>query len=369
GTFSAVYKAIDLRHHLFDNSSWSELIKITDKFRKIETQRDTVGETTKGTENVVVGRKRKRTASEDSTATRHVALKRIFQQSGEKRIIGEIQLLSELGAHPNIVSLITVHRKDDQFCLVMPYFEHMEFRDYYLKMPFYEMKYYFRSLFNALVHIHSHKILHRDIKPANFLYNPKARHGVLADFGLAQPVPTSTSDAEISTSSDVPSKPNIIELRYGKPGYLKKDIRPSIKANRAGTRGFRAPEVLMKVKDQTTAVDIWSVGVILLCFLTRRFPFFQSNSDTEAFCELAIIFGENRMKECATALGRHLEMSVPTVSANGISWSTLIYNLNVDEYFQVPKQAVELLDRCLTLNPTQRITAEEALQSDWLRED
>lgn len=111
-----------------------------------------------------------------------------------------------LRAHPNIVSLITVHRKDDQFCLVMPYFEHMEFRvskrnitehrygsliciisqDYYLKMPFYEMKYYFRSLFNALVHIHSHKILHRDIKPANFLYNPKARHGVLADFGLAQ---------------------------------------------------------------------------------------------------------------------------------------------------------------------------------------
>lgn len=35
-------------------------------------------------------------------------------------------------------------------------------------------------------------------------------------------------------------------------GYIADDKRPGIRANRAGTRGFRAPEVLLKCQDQTT---------------------------------------------------------------------------------------------------------------------
>lgn len=49
----------------------------------------------------------------------------------------------------------------------------------------------------------------------------------------------------------------------------------------------------------SVAIDIWSVGIILLCFLTRRFPFFNSNDDTEALAEIATIFGKRRMERCA----------------------------------------------------------------------
>lgn len=43
-------------------------------------------------------------------------------------------------------------------------------------------------------------------------------------------------------------------------GYLKpeQEKRPSIRANRAGTRGFRAPEVLFKCPDQTVCKFIFS---------------------------------------------------------------------------------------------------------------
>lgn len=34
-------------------------------------------------------------------------------------------------------------------------------------------------------------------------------------------------------------------------GYIKNDPRLAIRANRAGTRGFRAPEILMRVTHQT----------------------------------------------------------------------------------------------------------------------
>lgn len=84
-------------------------------------------------------------------------------------------------------------------------------------------------------------------------------------------------------------------------GVMKPDLdkRPIIRANRAGTRGFRAPEVLLKCPDQTMSLDIWSVGITMLCFLTRRFPFFQSNDDTEALAEIGAIFGKKKMEKCA----------------------------------------------------------------------
>ena len=44
---------------------------------------------------------------------------------------------------------------------------------------------------------------------------------------------------------------------------------PRNDAPRAGTPGFRPPEVLLKVKKQTVAVDVWAAGVILLSILSR----------------------------------------------------------------------------------------------------
>lgn len=41
------------------------------------------------------------------------------------------------------------------------------------------------------------------------------------------------------------------KLGEGRIGFPQDDKRPAIKTNRAGTRGFRAPEVLLKCPDQT----------------------------------------------------------------------------------------------------------------------
>ena len=44
---------------------------------------------------------------------------------------------------------------------------------------------------------------------------------------------------------------------------------PHLHAPRAGTPGFRPPEVLLKSNSQSVAVDMWAVGVILLSLLSR----------------------------------------------------------------------------------------------------
>ena len=44
---------------------------------------------------------------------------------------------------------------------------------------------------------------------------------------------------------------------------------------------------------------MWSVGTILLFFLTGKFPIFQSSDDTEALMEIAAVIGKHKMEKVA----------------------------------------------------------------------
>lgn len=82
-------------------------------------------------------------------------------------------------------------------------------------------------------------------------------------------------------------------------------------APRAGTRGFRPPEVLMRFPHQTVAVDIWASGVTLLCILSQRYPFFQSPDDLTALCEIASVCGSEQIQYVAAHVLQKI-VSCPT---------------------------------------------------------
>ena len=52
------------------------------------------------------------------------------------------------------------------------------------------------------------------------------------------------------------------------------------------------------------AIDVWSAGVILLFFLSKKFPIFQSNDDIEGLMEIAVIIGKRKIERAATLHGR-----------------------------------------------------------------
>jgi cell division control protein 7 len=129
--------------------------------------------------------------------------------------------------------------------------------------------------------------------------------------------------------------------------------------------------VLFKCTEQTTAIDIWSAGVILLTILSKRFPFFNSADDVEAMIEIATIFGSRRMKAAGLLHGCVFETTIPTVGTQGFSlekiilWSTC---RNEDKPLTAEeKMAVSFLERCMELDPSRRITAEEALEHEFLK--
>ncbi|KAG0249781.1 hypothetical protein BG011_008937 [Mortierella polycephala] len=99
----------------------------------------------------------------------------------------------------------------------------------------------------------------------------------------------------------------------------RKDTRPTIRVNRAGTRGFRSPEILFRHVQQTVALDVWATGVMLMSFLTGRFPFFSAYTDADALIEIGILFGARALREAAATFNRTFVCTVPVVKEEGMS--------------------------------------------------
>ncbi|XP_043855328.1 cell division cycle 7-related protein kinase isoform X2 [Dromiciops gliroides] len=194
-------------------------------------------------------------------------------------------------------------------------------------------------------------------------------------------------------------------------------------APRAGTPGFRAPEVLTKCPNQTTAIDMWSAGVIFLSLLSGRYPFYKASDDLTALAQIMTIRGSRETIQAAKTFGKSvlcskevpaqnlrtlcerlrgtpslavekqethahestlslgsdqqlklpLQMECPGSSfhedgraASGVSMREP--QASVKGWDQVPHEAYDLLDKLLDLNPATRITAQEALVHPFFRE-
>ncbi|EGX51298.1 hypothetical protein AOL_s00054g368 [Orbilia oligospora ATCC 24927] len=343
GTFSSVYKAIDLQYNSYVNE-W-DLDERTAEYYSPRSKRHRLNQA-----------KEKR--------VKYVAIKKIYVTSSPQRIHNELELLKDLTGSKNVVSLITAFRHLDQVIAVMPYFRHVDFREYFRKLSIIEIQRYMRSLFTALKFVHAKNILHRDIKPTNFLYDCAKGRGVLVDFGLAEREEYD-GVCPCTRARGPPPKP---VAPVG--GYPKNDQRPSKRANRAGTRGFRAPEVLFKCNRQTTKIDIWSAGVILLTFLSKRFPFFNSPDDIDAIIEMATVFGRAKMRACAALHGAVFETAIPTISEKGHSLSRIVEwatsRSKNDPLSLEEKRALVFLEKTLDLDHRKRLSAAEALEDPFL---
>jgi cell division control protein 7 len=285
-----------------------------------------------------------------------VALKRLFWNNSPDRILKEVTWLRDLD-HPNIVRILSLFRDGDQVTVVFNYIPHVPFRTLLPQLKGNLLKHYMKGLLSALAYVHEKKIIHRDVKPANFLFDTATRNGFLIDFGLCE------DDLFLESHEPPPEASNedCPDLKHPE----KMQHRPRMIASRAGTRGFRAPEVLFLTWNQSSKIDIWSAGVILLSVITQRYPFFKSPDDLTSLVEISLIIGTERLKEAARECGRKLRFpSEPE------AWDLRELCEKVNPYIdelELDPEVFDLLTKMLEPVPSKRISAAEALCHPFFR--
>ena len=281
-----------------------------------------------GTYGVVYRAEEKRTGS-------IVALKRVkMEKEKEGFPITSLREISTLlkAQHPNIVAVkeIVVGSNIDSIFIVMEYVEHdLKSLMSTMKRHFTlgEVKTLMLQLLSAVAHLHDNWILHRDLKTSNLLFSHK---GILkvGDFGLAR--------------------------EYGSP---LKPYTPIVV-----TLWYRSPELLLKTKEYSCPIDLWSVGCIFGELLTMK-PLFQGTGEID---QLNIIF------EC---LGTPNEKIWPGYSElpllQKVSFQEYPYNNLVKKKLSkvnLSSKGLDLINRFLAYCPERRITAEEALKHEFFTE-
>ncbi|KAF5390655.1 hypothetical protein D9757_002769 [Collybiopsis confluens] len=258
----------------------------------------------------------------------HVALKRIRMESERDGFpvtaMREIKLLQSL-RHDNVVRLYEMMVSSSVY-MVFEYMDHdltgvlsqtqFQFSVAHLKSLCHQM-------FCGLAYLHHKGIIHRDIKGSNILINNKGELK-LADFGLA---------------------------RF----YQKR--RKADYTNRVITLWYRPPELLLGATVYGPEVDIWSAGCIMLELFTKK-PVFQGNDEISQLDVIYKIFG-------TPSLSRWSGFA-------NLPWYEMVKPKDpIPNRFQdlfrkwMSPGALNLAERLLDFDPTQRVTATQAMETPY----
>jgi len=120
------------------------------------------------------------------------------------------------------------------------------------------------------------------------------------------------------------------EVKLTDFGHAKKVLQPNSLTTVCGTEGFVAPEIIEHSPQYDVECDMWSLGVVIYIILGGYRPFRGEGED----CLEKIRYGE--------------------------------YTFHEKYWSHVSGDAKILISRMLTVDVSRRITAQEALESDWI---
>lgn len=270
----------------------------------------------------------------------YVAIKKITNIFSKKilckRSLRELKLLQFFRGHKNITCLydldIIPNPLTGDFNEVYLYEELMECDMHQIirsGQPLTDSHYqsFIYQILCGLKYIHSADVLHRDLKPGNLLVNADCELKI-CDFGLAR---------------------GFLEDVEQNAGFMTEYV---------ATRWYRAPEIMLSFTNYTKAIDIWSVGCILAELLGGK-PIFRGKDYVDQLNQILLILGtppESTLTRIGSTRAQNYVRSLPIMRK--VHYKQL--------YPDASPLALDLLEKMLTLDPSKRISVEEALNHKYL---
>ncbi|KAJ7174296.1 kinase-like domain-containing protein [Mycena filopes] len=272
---------------------------------------------------------------------RSVALKRILMHNEKEGMpvtaLREIKILKALN-HPCIVNILDMFvvrsTATDPLSvyMVFPYMDHDLaglLENERVKLQPSHIKLYMKQLLEGTEYMHRNHILHRDMKAANLLISNSGSL-LIADFGLAR-------------AFDSGDNPN----REGKERKY---------TNCVVTRWYRPPELLLGARQYGGEVDMWGIGCVLGEMFMRR-PILPGTSDLDQL--------EKIWRLCGSPNQHSWPNFERLPGCEGVTRFESYPRKLTANYEHIGKETCDLMDRLLTCNPRQRITAAQALDHDY----
>ncbi|KAI5286862.1 hypothetical protein KEM54_006449 [Ascosphaera aggregata] len=287
------------------------------------------------------------TRAKDKNSGAIVALKKLkMDDSGDGfPVTGlrEIQTLFE-SRHENILNLqeIAVGNSLDDVYLVMDFIEHdLKILLEDMQEPFLpsEVKTILRQIIAGTDYLHSHWIMHRDLKTSNILLNNRGEVK-LADFGMAR--------------------------YFGDP--------PPQLTKLVVTLWYRAPELLLGEGRYGPEIDMWSIGCIFAELLLKE-PLLQARNEAEQLRRIFDLTGfpTSEIWPDFPSLPGAKVIHLPTQSESlpTVRGARAVVPVLPRDKFppHLSQTGLLLLSQLLALNPSSRLTADEALSDPWFFED
>lgn len=263
-----------------------------------------------------------------------VAIKVVQRGIGRKSKRAETALaqewrLMEKLRHPSIVTAYDLFVEEKIFCMTVEFISGGDLFDRVLAKKTYtetDARDLIKNLLKALKYLHSNSIVHRDIKPGNVLLADQNDNSTLklCDFGVASQLAAPSAQEKSCI------------------GY---------------TVGYAAPE-LFRGERHGTAVDMFAVGCILFVLLSGTHPFADKETTSNSCGVERTVVGHKH--GAATKVN---DQAVNTRVLNG-DWS-----FDDAEWSSVTAGGKDLVQKLLAIKPAERLTAEQALENDWINNE
>jgi len=237
----------------------------------------------------------------------------------------ELDMLKSL-KHPNVIQLFSFYDTDKYLYLELEYaaggnlFDRLYDNDYGKALNEFQAKCIIFQMLKAVEYMHKNGVTHRDIKPENMLLMSKEYIPLmkLSDFG--------TSHQKRPEKLDKKRPENQMTMSHCTVEHAAPEI---IKIKMSA-------EEVDEEESYTSAVDLWSTGVVSYETLTARQPFEEDENVPNSI--------ENKILDVAL-------------------------NFSGDEWKYVSPYPKEFIKKVMKFEPKERLTAKEALEDEWFSND